>query len=67
MNVFEFRLEDDNDFELGTIKTNLDSETIENLFREAECDDLDEFVEYLIENRHDINAERLFIDETIYV
>jgi len=54
----------------GTIATQLNAEEIETLIKkyfddETYEDMIDDFVDYLILNNHDMEARRFFIDETI--
>ena len=70
MNRFE--MHKDADF-LGTIETQLKSEQVEKLFKEylqtneEEFNEygLDDFLDWLVRNDHDTEANRFFVDEVL--
>ena len=70
MNYFE--MHKDADF-LGTIITQLKSEQVEKLFKEYletnseqfNEDGLDDFLDWLVTNGHDTEANRFFVDDII--
>lgn len=65
MNIYE--LKDKDNVDLGLIKTKLPSETVRELFIKSESDDIEYFIDWLIENDHDNDAERFYVNEVVYV
>lgn len=58
--------------EMGILETQLSSSKIQKLYEEFKndiniihSDDIEEFIEWLVENNHDTEANRFFVDETI--